>query len=88
MAGYPYLGTFDGSTWTDAAKDIGAETTGSVEGGGLIASGGGLFVEIDVTEATTGYLLEADDTLVGSYPTLDTGTDVKSLSRDGGMVQI
>jgi hypothetical protein len=44
-----YLGTYDGTTWTDQAKDISAHVGETLVDGGLVKSKGSLFVEVDET---------------------------------------
>jgi hypothetical protein len=56
--------------------------------GGLVKSKGSLFVEVDESNTGDGHLLKADATLVGTYTTVDTGTEVKSLWRNGGLVSL
>lgn len=83
-----YLGTYDGTTWTDQAKDISAHVGETLVDGGLVKSKGNLFVEVDQSNVLAGHLLQADSTLTGTYVTVDSGTEVKSLWRNGGLVSL
>ncbi len=83
-----YLGTYDGTTWTDQVKDISAHVGETLEDGGMVKSKGSLFVEVDESNTGAGHLLQADATLAGTYVTVDTGTEVKSLWRNGGLVSL
>ncbi len=83
-----YLGTYDGTTWTDQVKDVSAHVGETLVDGGIVQSKGQLIIEVDESNTGDGHLLQADSTLAGTWTTLDSGTEVKSLWRNGGLVSL